>query len=805
MKRLLSILLTCFAAQSATYYVATTGSNSTGDGSVGNPWLTVQYAWAQCSPNDTILVQPGIYDSGSGGISSQAHGVTIRANGDATITNTHSGFYLTHSNCVVDGFVMDSITTAPRINACFVLGTNAHFTQIVNNRMQNNGTPSQNTHGVWMMTGDYGASAPRVYSPWQVGAQNCTFSNNFATNIYGGHVFSLAGSNNLVVANKIEHVQNGDHFMLHGVSNIVRGNYSTNCWQNTYEGGGGLHGDMFQTYQNTGETDAFAPFLESWGHVIENNQFWDCKIAIAQLEYVDSTDNANFENTEAYVGNWLFRNNLFVRSGSTNGSVSSMDIPGLNWVNNTFILCGTHADSSASPISLMLWSPDIHLKGTATNATLLNNAFIGCGRSADNGWFDLECHGIDTNLTGFKAIGNYVVHWNGSAWSQKSTHGHVIPGILGGNTYYTIAPVADINPGSSPNVADWTTMAFAGNARPMFGSPLIDTGTNVASYAWTDREGMSRPFGSDYDVGAFEYDPSLVMHLDFDSDFTSTPYYVPDVTGTGHHAFQMDATNRARRVEGKIGMAWEGYANGTMVNDPPQVYTKAQYAAITNVTGLDSLTSGTISVWVQWAVDAERWDTILDCGFAPIYSADPTQATNSWAWRYGSPNLSETPVGPTFKRFYTGDSHSTNGVMHTWTQPRDGITWWHLAVTWNASSNKFNSFENGALAASVDFGANELRISGSLDPKWLCLGAYQHDGTFTWGDDNYPNTGFFKGKMDDLRFYNRALSTDEIAALYSLGTGRPNNQIPNEPEHPSGSFKTGASGAMSFGGGVTVH
>jgi hypothetical protein len=43
------------------YYVATTGSNTTGDGSAGKPWATIQYAVEHVPDNSTILVQPGTY------------------------------------------------------------------------------------------------------------------------------------------------------------------------------------------------------------------------------------------------------------------------------------------------------------------------------------------------------------------------------------------------------------------------------------------------------------------------------------------------------------------------------------------------------------------------------------------------------------------------------------------------------------------------------------------------------------------------------------------------------------------------
>ena len=44
------------------YYVSTTGSDTTGDGSEGNPWRTIGYAIGPASDGDTIIVASGIYN-----------------------------------------------------------------------------------------------------------------------------------------------------------------------------------------------------------------------------------------------------------------------------------------------------------------------------------------------------------------------------------------------------------------------------------------------------------------------------------------------------------------------------------------------------------------------------------------------------------------------------------------------------------------------------------------------------------------------------------------------------------------------
>lgn len=44
-----------------TYYVSTTGSDVTGDGSYSKPWATIQHAVDNVSSDDTIMVAPGTY------------------------------------------------------------------------------------------------------------------------------------------------------------------------------------------------------------------------------------------------------------------------------------------------------------------------------------------------------------------------------------------------------------------------------------------------------------------------------------------------------------------------------------------------------------------------------------------------------------------------------------------------------------------------------------------------------------------------------------------------------------------------
>lgn len=78
---LLSILLATYpvAAQASNFYVARDGSNSSGDGSSGNPWGSIQHAIQNVPDGATILVRPGIYSGRQRLSGTFDQGVTIKS------------------------------------------------------------------------------------------------------------------------------------------------------------------------------------------------------------------------------------------------------------------------------------------------------------------------------------------------------------------------------------------------------------------------------------------------------------------------------------------------------------------------------------------------------------------------------------------------------------------------------------------------------------------------------------------------------------------------------------------------------
>ena len=67
------------AAPGATYYVATDGSDLSGDGSSGTPWATIPHALDEVPDDSLILVRPGTYSGQVQLRGTFAQGVSIRS------------------------------------------------------------------------------------------------------------------------------------------------------------------------------------------------------------------------------------------------------------------------------------------------------------------------------------------------------------------------------------------------------------------------------------------------------------------------------------------------------------------------------------------------------------------------------------------------------------------------------------------------------------------------------------------------------------------------------------------------------
>jgi len=130
--------------------------------------------------------------------------------------------------------------------------------------------------------------------------------------------------------------------------------------------------------------------------------------------------------------------------------------------------------------------------------------------------------------------------------------------------------------------------------------------------------------------------------------------------------------------------------------------------------------------------------------------------------------------------------------------PRDNDSWHHAVAIINRSLQKVEIYYDGVLAESATLSDN-----GSIDPSWdMLIGAYD----YAYARNGYPR--FYGGDvlLDELRIYDRALSSSEIQELYIGDTSCSDGgftQADLDAQYQAG-YAT-AMAAMSGSGGYTSN
>ncbi len=220
-------------APAATYYVATNGNDTAGDGSAGNPYLTISNGIAKAlTAGDVVLVSNGVYVlNASLGIS---RGITLRATSTNPLDTVVDGNYpnvtnrclfLNHADAFVAGFTFSNgfvVTGGSSVGAGAYVGAGT----ISNCWIVDNTATLSGAQGGGLMC--LGANA----SAW-----NCVISNNHTTLGTGAGVLLRDGAglyNSAVVNNYTGGGNGAGGVYSYGsatcvISNcLISGNQSTN-------------------------------------------------------------------------------------------------------------------------------------------------------------------------------------------------------------------------------------------------------------------------------------------------------------------------------------------------------------------------------------------------------------------------------------------------------------------------------------------------------------------------------------------------------------------------------------------------
>ncbi|MHC4240966.1 MAG: LamG domain-containing protein, partial [Planctomycetota bacterium] len=209
---------------------------------------------------------------------------------------------------------------------------------------------------------------------------------------------------------------------------------------------------------------------------------------------------------------------------------------------------------------------------------------------------------------------------------------------------------------------------------------------------------------------------NLVAHWKFDDGSGAT---AQDSSGNGYDGTLL---GEPTWVAGNIGGALE--FDGT--ND----YVELPIGSL-----ISSLTNSTFAIWVDFSNEGGAWQRILDFGTGMTVNMFLTPRIGT----DGSMRFAITINGG-------GDEDQT-------TAPATLPSGWHyVALTINADENVHSLYLDGELVAQNTTTRHNPSTLGETNQNWL-------------GRSQYAADGYFDGRLDDFRIYDRILSQKQIEDL----------------------------------------
>lgn len=216
----------------------------------------------------------------------------------------------------------------------------------------------------------------------------------------------------------------------------------------------------------------------------------------------------------------------------------------------------------------------------------------------------------------------------------------------------------------------------------------------------------------------------LVGHWTFDGADTTTT--IADKSGSGNTGYYIGRATSTAKIAGKLGQALDFNGSNT-------------YVRAGSGTSLDNLSPMSVCAWVNVRGLQYTYPIIVD------------KSSNGFdGWNFYFTNEVDEGFG-----FY---SNLQDGKEYYFDIPRN--TWHHLCATWDGTDGAggISLYLNGVSVSSATYvvtgtsndAANNLNIgagSGATDQ-------------------------FHDGGLDDVRIYNRVLSSSEVLMLYNFGHGK---------------------------------
>jgi hypothetical protein len=234
--------------------------------------------------------------------------------------------------------------------------------------------------------------------------------------------------------------------------------------------------------------------------------------------------------------------------------------------------------------------------------------------------------------------------------------------------------------------------------------------------------------------------------------------------------FKLDETSGTSVIDSA------GSNNGTLIGGSPtwssgkigsgslNLNGTNQYVDVPNFNALNGLNSATISFWVKPSVTSKPF--IGKWGTGRLFEIGSNGTSLSVIWRIGG----TAGGGTAFSQITPANTLTTGG-------------WNHVVAVYNNPSSTI--YVNGNQVATISGSGGSLNTSVS-DPLRI-------------GWNNIPS--FYSGDIDDVRIYNRAVTSQEVSELYSLS----GNSVPVQSPAPISSTNIQTSNTVTTKPAVTTQ
>lgn len=455
MRHFFLFLLFALNSSAAVYYVRTDGSDSNNGlaDTSGGAWLTIQHAASTAVAGDTVHVGVGYYPERVTVANSGSIGSPITFDGGSVATN--KGFQLVDKNYVtIQNFdIINTNCSGPNGVTDCGLYFRGGFDQAISNTIHD-----CTCRGVYIPAN---RSSPTAWS--------CTLQGNVMARC-GWNGAEVKGSNHVVIFNEVYGSQqitpyaiaqgcstlgDADGFRFHGANHLFVSNYIHDIYPGGATNPTPPHIDGFQTYQDASDD-------------IGSNCWFSANQIVLTTDATGIGAGFMMEQDAGQQG----PTNIFIVNNVVGQKVGVIihGGAGIHIWNNTFYGQLTYSGNPAG----------VSCTYGVTNSDIQNNIF-----------YDMAAHSVILD----EANGPIVNVTTGNNLEYR----HDGSTNVINNSYYD----------ATRRAADYwnSNVTFSAGFQLAAGTWAIDHGTNLSGLVTNDFNGVSRPRGGYWDIGAYEYVP----------------------------------------------------------------------------------------------------------------------------------------------------------------------------------------------------------------------------------------------------------------------------------------------------------